>query len=200
MRISSLALVLFTIAGLAACGDDGGGNNNIDAQVEVDAPSTAMLNCDSYCARTMQNCTGTNQQYGNMADCTASCSRWQMGALADTMGNTLGCRLYHAGAAMTGPNVHCIHAGPSGGGGVCGGNCESFCTLVLGACTGALTQYNNDMATCMTACNGYATTPAYNSMQTSGDTFACRLYHATMAASVPDPHCKHTAAISQPCK
>jgi hypothetical protein len=42
--------------------------------------------------------------------------------------------------------------------------------------------------------------PAYNSMQTGGNTFACRLYHATAASASPDPHCKHTAATSDTCK
>jgi hypothetical protein len=192
-------MVLFAIAGLTACGGGGGDNDDVDAPpVQVDAPAD-MLTCDSYCARVMQNCSGTNQQYGSMANCTASCSRWQMGALADTGGNTLGCRLYHAGAAMTGPDVHCRHAGPAGDG-VCGANCESFCTLVLGACTGGTTQYNGDMGTCMTACGGYATTPPYSSMVGTGDSFACRLYHATMAASTPSPHCSHTATVSVPCK
>jgi hypothetical protein len=187
------------IAGLAACGGDGGGNDKVDAQKEVDAPPAAMLTCDSYCSRIMQNCTGNNQQYTSMADCTASCAKYPMGTLADMGGNTLGCRLYHAGAAMTGPDVHCIHAGPAGAG-VCGANCESFCTLVLGSCTGANTQYGGNMNTCMTACGTYATMPPYNSMQTTGNSFACRLYHATVAASLPMPHCAHTAVMSDTCK
>lgn len=188
MRISSFAMAVFVLVGLAACGGDDGD----------DSPPDDTLSCDSYCGEIMQNCTGANQQYGTMAECTASCSRWPMGAVADTGGNTLGCRTYHAGAAMTGADVHCRHAGPAGDG-VCGANCESFCTLVLGSCTGANAQYNGDMNTCMTACAGYAAMPAYNSMQTGGDTFACRLYHATAASASPDTHCKHTAADSGPC-
>jgi hypothetical protein len=200
MRISNLALCLFALAALAACGGGDGNNDKVDAPKEIDAPPAAMLTCDSYCTRIMQNCTGTNQQYGSMADCTASCARYPLGALADTGGNTLGCRLYHAGAAMTGPDLHCRHAGP-GGDTACGANCLGFCTLVLGSCTTPQTQqYGGDMATCMTACDAFPKTPAYNSMQTGGDTFACRLYHATVAASLPANHCAHTGAASDTCK
>jgi hypothetical protein len=198
MQISSLLMCLVATAGLAACGGDGDGNKpKVDAPMaEIDAPPAAMLTCDAYCSRIMQNCTDTNQQYGSMAQCMTSCAHLTPGALTD-MGpqNTLGCRIYHAGAAMTGPGVHCIHAGPSGDG-VCGNKCESFCKLVLGSCTGANQQYNGDMNMCMTACAGYATTPPYNSSQTGGNTFACRLYHATVASSSPMMHCPHTAAVT----
>jgi len=95
--------------------------------------------------------------------------------------------------------VHCRHAGP-GGDGACGGNCESFCTLVLGSCTGGNAQYNGDMNTCMTACAGYATTPAYNSGVTMSNSYACRLYHATAASMNPAVHCAHTAAVSSQCQ
>jgi hypothetical protein len=198
MRISSFARWMFaiTITVLAACGDDGGGAT-ADAP-QADGPPAVELTCASYCMRITANCTGTNQQFGQMSECMASCTQYPLGTAADMGGNTLGCRLYHAGAAMTGPDVHCRHAGP-GGDGACGANCLGFCTVVLGSCTGANEQYGGDMNTCMTACGGYATDPPYNSMQTSGDTFACRLYHATAASANPAVHCAHTAANSGPC-
>jgi len=188
MRISSFAIwfLATAISSLTACGggDDGG--------------MTSELTCANYCTAITANCTGTNQQFSGMNECMSSCMHYPVGVAADTSGNTLGCRTYHAGAAMTGPDVHCRHAGP-GGDGVCGANCESFCALVLGECTGALMQYGGDMGTCMTACAGFATTPAYNSSQTSGNTFACRLYHATAASVNPTTHCPHTGASGGPC-
>jgi hypothetical protein len=84
-----------------------------------------------------------------------SCSSYPVGDVADTSGNTLGCRTYHAGApAMTAPDMHCRHAGP-GGNGACGDDCLGFCTLVLGSCTGEYAQFGGDMNTCMTACSGF---------------------------------------------
>ena len=47
---------------------------------------------------------------------------------------------------------------------------------------------------------GYATTPPYSSMTTSGNSFACRLYHAAVASGTPNVHCPHTAAISTTCQ
>jgi hypothetical protein len=99
--------------------------------------------------------------------------------------------------AMTAADMHCRHAGP-GGNGACGADCEGFCTLVLDSCTDANVQFSGDMNTCMTACAGYATTPVYSSSVTMGNSFACRLYHATVASGNPE-HCKHTAATSAAC-
>jgi hypothetical protein len=56
--------------------------------------------------------------YNDMADCEAQCSEWYQGTEGQTAGDTVGCREYHAGAAIGDPMTHCPHAGP-GGGGVC---------------------------------------------------------------------------------
>jgi hypothetical protein len=188
MRIYSLAIGILALAftGLAACGDDDGMNED-------------QLTCQNYCTSITTNCINTNQQFTGMTDCMSTCMHYPVGTAADMAGNTLGCRTYHAGAAMTGPDVHCRHAGP-GGNDACGADCLGFCSLVLSECTGANVQYGGDMGQCMTACGGFATTPAYNSMQTSGNTFACRLYHATAASLDPMTHCKHTGTTSDTCK
>lgn len=187
MRIQSFVSALFAIAicQLAACGGDDGDSD---------------LSCDSYCTSIMANCSGTNQQFGSMEQCMSSCSHYPVGKAEDTTGNTLGCRTYHAGSpAKNVPAEHCIHAGP-GGAGPCGSNCEGFCTLVLGSCTGANAQYGGDMNTCMAACSGFAVMPLYSTSQTSGNTLSCRLYHASVASEMPDTHCAHTAVTSAPCK
>lgn len=188
MHTSSFAMwsLAIAIAGLAACGGDDGGSD--------------PLSCDNYCTTIMANCTGpANQQYGSMADCMTSCQQYPLGeAFGDTGDNTLGCRAYHATGAMSLPDVHCRHAGP-GGDGVCGANCAGFCTLVLGSCTGSNAQYNGDMTTCLNSCNSFATMPSYSASATSGNSFACRLYHATAASGNPGLHCAHTAATSATC-
>lgn len=190
MRISNLVTCTLAImlSGLVACGGDDGDDDDGGA-----------LSCASYCTSITSSCTGANSQYGSTAECMSTCAHFPEGTAADMSGNTLGCRTYHAGAAETGADVHCRHAGP-GGDNACGTNCEGFCTLVLGACTGANAQFGGNMSQCMTACAGYATTPPYNSEQTGGNSFACRLYHATAASSNPALHCAHTSTTNTaPC-
>ncbi len=170
----------------------------------TDAPATdapATPTCMAYCAAIQGACTGDNQQYGSMEACLGACSSFAVGTAGATSGNTLACRTYHAGAAATGPATHCTHAGP-GGDGPCGTNCEGFCTIAQGVCTGANQQFAS-MAVCMTACAGFATGTRYNTAQTSGNTFACRLYHLSVAASSAasaTTHCPHIVAASPVCR
>lgn len=53
--------------------------------------------------------------YNNEADCAAQCAAWYPGNVADAGNDTVGCRLYHAGAAGDDAATHCPHAGPDGG-------------------------------------------------------------------------------------
>lgn len=185
---------------LAACGGDD------DAGTDA---AVAKLDCPSYCTQIQANCTGANAQYpteANNAHCLAACESFTKGTLGEMTGNTLGCRLYHSGApAMTDATLHCPHAGPAGDkiggtGAFCGDACASFCTLEIKACgvtgdAGGNGQYA-DMAACMTACNGFDKTHLYT-ITSSGDSLACRLYHATNAAitGMATAHCPHTAAV-----
>jgi hypothetical protein len=77
--------------------------------------------CTRYCTAVTSACSGANAQYDDMADCLAFCGRSNIpvGREGDMAGNTLECRIYHAGVAVMAPAVHCPHAGPSGGD-VCG--------------------------------------------------------------------------------
>lgn len=189
MRIIGLVFWIVLVGLGAGCGDDGGGTPD----------SQAQLSCASYCGTITTNCTGANQMYMGMDSCMSTCMQFPVGAAADVGGNTLGCRTYHAGAAASDPNTHCRHAGP-GGADVCGANCEGFCKLVLGACTDANQQYGGDMGMCMTACATFATDPPYDYSVQMGNSFACRLYHATQASADPGTHCGHTAVVSDTCK
>jgi hypothetical protein len=199
MLRTSFACALVSVFALAACGDDGGSSNPIDAG--IDSPGAAQT-CDNYCATIATNCTGANTMYTSEANCLATCALWQPGVAGEMSNNTRACRIYHAGVAAGNPGLHCRHAGP-GGDGTCGTNCEGFCSLVLGACAAEATPPYASMAACMTTCSGFATTPPYDASQTGGNTFACHLYHATAASSLPAVHCPHTTADTgpnQPCR
>jgi hypothetical protein len=45
------------------------------------------------------------------------CATWAEGTEGDTTGDSVQCRIYHAGGPAAGdPGLHCPHAGPDGGG------------------------------------------------------------------------------------
>jgi hypothetical protein len=181
MRNAGCALLLL---GACTVGVDGKSVMSDSGSGAVAAPD-----CSTYCTRIATNCTDVNSQYSSMETCMASCSHFPVGTAADTAGNTLGCRVYHAGNAATDPATHCIHAGPSGGG-ACGEPCDGFCSLVVAECS---TQYPS-ATECATSCAGYATTPPYSAAVTGGNDLSCRIYHATAASTDPTTHCPHTGS------
>lgn len=209
---------------LIGCGDDA--PLAIDAAVDTAVP--VALDCSSYCAEIQANCTGTNAQYPDLAHCMATCGSFAVGTstVNDTSGNSLGCRIYHAGApAKMNAATHCVHAGPGGDAitasapSVCSGGdiCTSFCALEIKACgsldeplpgdprdstNNHLFQYQN-MAECLSLCADFDKKHDY-SIAAAGDSLACRFYHATNAAIAVMPnamtHCAHTApAPTGPC-
>lgn len=194
---SAFAISLFVLSTVAGCGDDGGSTS---PDAAVDAPG-GSLSCTSYCQTIQTNCTAAaTKQYNDADQCERTCAFMPVGAMSDTQGNTLGCRLYHAGAPAAGnPTMHCAHGGP-GGAGACGMNCAGFCQLVMGACTGANQQFGGNLATCMTECAAFADTAPYSTTAQSGNSLACRLYHATVASSAPAVHCAHVATTSPVCR
>jgi hypothetical protein len=178
----------------------------------------ATLDCTSYCTEIIGNCTGAQQQYGasatdnGMANCMGFCGTLaSKGTLADTTGNTLGCRLYHAGApAKMLPATHCPHAGPSGGdmdpagaNGTCGEPCDAFCDGAIALCTGANVAFA-DKPTCMTACKAFkADTVPYSEADQGTNDMGCRIYHLTAAAAgaaAATTHCPHIGTTSPVCK
>jgi hypothetical protein len=188
-----LALALGCPAGDADTDTDTATAGSTAASSEPTTGEAADLTCDDYCARITTNCAGDFVQYG-LDTCKSSCAAFEPGTLDDKMGNTLGCRIYHAGAAKDAPELHCVHAGP-GGASVCGDNCEGFCTIAASACPDTFT----DDAACMTACAAYDMTEPYDVSDVAGDTFACRLYHLTVATNLPAEHCPHITPTSVPC-
>jgi len=148
----------------------------------------------------MANCVGTNYQYTDMSVCMSSCVAFPVGLDVDTAGNTLGCRVYHAGAAASAAATHCPHAGPSGGQ-MCGSYCEAYCNLTAKACTAGNALSFSDYNTCFTICNNtYDQSGKTLPLDTSGATVQCKIYHATVASNSTAnalTHCPHTSQSGQ---
>lgn len=202
-----------------------------DRPAVIDAPpdgAPLAVDCPTYCAEIQASCTGANAQYVDGEHCMAACLAFTVGtSTADDMaGNTLGCRIYHAGLpAMAEPGAHCAHAGPAGKAltamsqeGCSGGDvCESFCAIQIKACgsleaplpgsprdatNNPLYRYRS-MTSCVTACAAFDKTHPY-STTAAGDSLACRLVHATNAAIAVMPNaveeCQYTGMPARgPC-
>jgi len=146
--------------------------------------------CDNYCDLTAATCTGDNALYASRDDCMAACDLFsQDGEPGESSGDTVQCRIYHAGIAGSGetpaPATHCPHASFHGAG-VCGGVCDWYCNLTLANCTGGNVIFTNKEA-CMMACGGLATTGTDG--DTSGNTVQCRIHYADLAAADAATNC-----------
>ena len=233
---------ILSIAGtsvmLAGCGDDtsgtGGGTTSSGTGGEATSSSsaggtggmaatgsssastgsgmTATLDCKSYCTVVQANCTGDKAQYPSPESCMAACAALPAGKLGETAGNTLGCRLYHAGTpAVMDPTLHCPHAGPTGGdkdvtdvaAGTCGEGCDAFCSVAQAVCTGAANSQYKDKETCLTECKSFKADVAnYSTANTDKNDFGCRFYHLSVAATdaaSATAHCPHIRAMSTTC-
>jgi hypothetical protein len=147
-----------------------------------------------------ESCTGTSAQYASQVACLAVCEQLPAGTAGATSGNSVQCRIGRAQlAATTGEATnYCFSAGP-GGGGVCGTDCEGYCTVMTGKCS----QFSS-VNQCRTAC---ASVPdlslpprnlRYDVSQQSGDSLQCRLFHVSAASVDPVGHCAHAAGAA-PC-
>jgi hypothetical protein len=150
--------------------------------------------CGIYCETVMRNCEGATQVYTSPEVCLRACAVLPQGVEGTEAGNTVACRLFHAlqidiiGEAA----VQCPIAGP-GGDGVCGENCEGFCTLRRGICESTL-----NLATCRTECAALEDPGGFSVAQDEGASVQCRLYHVSAATFGTGVHCPH-AAGAPPC-
>jgi hypothetical protein len=153
------------------------------------------LTCDAYCTAIAKACTGDKLQYESNDACMKLCATFPVGTTSDMSGNTLGCRLNEANALnQTGDGV-CAAAGP-GGDGICGSNCESFCTSVAVICPGDF----KSQAECRLACARIpdAQCPAFfvvPDVIPNVDSIQCRIYHLSAATINPMEHCPHTLGV-----
>jgi hypothetical protein len=174
--------------------------------------SSMAATCEAYCAAIDTACGEPFAQYPSVESCLEICPAFMQGTAGDTSMNTLECRAYHTtavGADMQDP--HCTHAGPLGGGPEAGNGCgmmrcSSFCAAATAVCDGNNVVWATE-AECMTDCALFPDTFDYNTLETGGDTLACRMYHMTVAAGAKATgdmtgfadHCSHIALVSDPC-
>ena len=130
-------------------------------------------------------------------DCNSAIDTMSTGTPGSSeAGDTLSCREYHLGVAMSSAEnaaIHCAHAAPDGGG-VCVNSSPpppiDFCAQYQQACDGSSEPYADCQET-------VASLPAGVPGSTvSGNTLSCRTYHlsvAMMSASNAAVHCPHAS-------
>lgn len=175
--------------------------------------------CTTYCTDIMKACTGTNQQYSDMATCMKVCSYMPAGMPADTGVDSVNCRINYTNDKTVADAVsRCRGAGPLSYG-VCGEDCNTFCNVAANYCspacgyTGAAPY--KSVADCHTYCEQWnritdttMTTGLYNTMWTPGanpdDTaFECRGYYlfvqALASSTAQSMNCPQIANPSPKC-
>jgi hypothetical protein len=159
------------------------------------------VSCAAYCDAIQSKCVGEDAVYQSEDECLAVCARIPLGHVGDETGNTVYCRLdlLQAGAFEVGPG--CPAAGP-GGNGVCGSNCESFCTLRERACSSVDTNDPDVLhpGFCAASCPGLADTGTF-SLATAADTdtLQCRFTHLSRALAPPADAPDVPAAVLEAC-
>jgi hypothetical protein len=141
------------------------------------------VSCSAYCTAIQSKCSGDEAVYQNEGECRAVCEQMPLGHVGDESGNTVYCRLdlLQSGAFEGGPD--CPAVGP-GGNGVCGTNCDAFCSLRERAC-GAIDPNDPDVSRpgfCEASCPGLADSGTFSvSTAANTDTLQCRLTHLSRA-------------------
>ena len=150
--------------------------------------------CENYCSLALNNCSGAKKLYTSEAVCLGACKAFPTTGLpGDDAGDSVQCRLYHvtqAGASAAMAAIHCPYGGPTGGG-VCIDptlipTCETYCDTVQASCgdAGAPNSQYKDKAACIEYCGTLAKLPPGQTDIPDGNTIACRLYHAGVAATL----------------
>ncbi len=214
---SVTAATFAALAGFAGCSSSstGGATSGIDAGTDTSSSSdtstppdsgggdTAQhplpVTCANYCAAVMSACTGDNAEYLTNSTCLEMCATMTLGTLGDTTGDTVACRQSFAQMAAADPTTTCPSAGPTGGD-VCGSNrCVPWCQLDVDLCG---TIAYPDVPTCESACAAFPYNDNGETVELTGDTLNCRIYHIEAAYGSPDGstlqmlHCSHTAQMS----
>jgi hypothetical protein len=172
---------------------------------EAGAPGPVDL-CPEYCDEIMAQCDGSDAQYLDRAQCEKVCGLFPQGTIGAANADTVACRLKYAQKTRYGSeseiSVYCRQAGP-GGDGACGGNCESFCTLMMSVCTETsagpyhFANINQCEASCAALPASTVTYSTSNPLVADGDHVQCRLFHVTSAAMADaDEHCSHSMGLT----
>jgi len=168
----------------------------------------AAPDCATYCNLMMTNCNPSNAllnghvYYATLQECLDVCPSFPLGGDNDTNINSLGCRIYHAGApAVANATYHCPHASATGGN-LCGTYCQAYCSMGLFGCTvangwpilGSSDLDNTGASGCNSMCTALYPLGSVSD-NTTGNSLACRLYHVQVAvASKNLLHCSHASA------
>lgn len=180
-------------------GAAGGGMLELGGAGGASAPVEPPL-CERYCDTIMSACTGENEQYASPMACRAVCGLLAPGSPGAFGENSVECRLARAELARaTGePASYCYTAGP-GGGGVCGTDCEGFCTIMAQMCT-LMGSFDECLPQCEQVPNLAEEDPdeavTYGTAIQNGDSVQCRLYHVTAATLDSRTHCSHAAGVA----
>ena len=179
MRQTAAAGLLSCVVGVAAAGCDPA------TSAPLDAMTAAAPTCGEYCNLVQSICTDTAQQYPSVVACNAYCEsfgRLPLGTASDEGGNTVGCRIFHSTvASTTDRDLHCTHAGPTGGD-ICGRWCENYCHLAQLNCTGDQQLYPGE-AECLNACGAFPFDGAIG--DETGNTVQCRIFFLGIAGTEP---------------
>lgn len=202
-----LVLLLLGSSSISGCFEDTQTDTGADASASTSdgtASGTAADGstgeqdvCPEYCNLVQDVCTADQAQYQSDEICLGVCAALPPGNSDDQLGNSSACRRFQAVQAAEAPDTFCGAAGPTGDG-VCGAQCESFCGLATELCTGDLAQWP-DVPSCIADCMQFPTDVDYNASVVSGDSYACRAYHLTVAALDPGVHCPHIGLGSPVC-
>jgi hypothetical protein len=174
-----------------------GTSNGDTADTTADGSTGEVDVCPEYCGLMQDLCTAEQSQYTSDELCLEVCAGMPPGNPDDQLGNSAACRRFQAVQASEAPDTFCGAAGPTGDG-VCGAQCEAFCSLAMALCTGELEQWP-DIPSCITDCMQFPMDVEYNSSVVVGNSYACRTYHVTVASLDPGVHCPHIGLVSPVC-
>ncbi len=145
--------------------------------------------CKDYCTLVMDSCKGDNAVYTTEEICLGVCAKLPPGDGEDLSTNTVACRAHQAEIAKDEPADYCKGAGP-GGNGVCGTDCEAYCTLFPQVCPKDY-EYASTKD-CLKFCQALPSQDSYDVVRDhGGDTIECRLVHTSSATVIPKDHCPH---------
>lgn len=148
--------------------------------------------CTSYCDTVMEACRGDNAVYNARETCLGVCALLPQGdRLEPGTGNTVACRMRQAELALEiEPAAHCRNASP-GGHGVCGTNCEAYCSLLEDSCPNEYRETED----CLRTCAGFEDRGILDVLTDhDGNNVQCRLVHVSSATVQPEEHCRHSRA------
>lgn len=184
LALALIGLGLSSVAALSAC------RGILGIEERTYSADGGAVDCADYCGVVMDACTGDHAQYPSLTICLAVCADLPIGSLADTSGDTVGCRLRAAKDVLaTGERDGCYTAGPMGNG-ICGETCDNYCSLLPKICPEEVPNLTPDCAaSCMSAPSRgpfHVPTPDEGSIE-------CRIYHLCNATENAPHHCPHAS-------